>query len=374
MMERIFQRYIVIIIFIVCLENIFVRMISFQNTKAFGGDDFECVMTMRDRVSLGDMFSVEKITLGTGYNTYYMPLSLFIFSVIFKTSHGNTVGFIYFNHFFHVINGFLLFALIHRLVRQKIIAAISASFFLLYKPNIETLFWLSAGMERSFCMFLVLTSLLSFDYFLRKNNYFLYGLSILLAIMSYLMKPIAYFLPFTLIFYYCHLKIGLNEWRIDKIKRLILICGPYFACLLPFFLISMSKYPYGNVAKSWGGASLGIHTILRALDLGSRILMMNEIFVPIRAALMILLLLVTFFLIAYSLYKNNAIILFGLTWLWLGILLTSGSNFRPTFDVLRYLYLPIGGGIVIVAVLSHKIIQYTQNRIGTIYEKKYKSV
>lgn len=318
--------------------------------KNFGGDDIQFIRDMKDRNSIIKIFSVTELTRNQGTNSHYMPLCLVIFSTIYKYSNGDPQIFVILNCIIHILNGMLIYILFREFIQKKYLIIISCLMFIFHPTQIHTLAWITAGLSHGLVTFTALLSFICFSRYIALESRTYYCLSILCFLFSLLIKPLA--CGFPLIFFVYSLAVMEKHANLKQIKF-----KNYVSRILPFvslfsliFAIEIYKYPYGNIAKNWGGINLGTHVILRGSDLALRYFSMEHFTVTTRTYLLSAI--ITLFLISliHALIKKQMTYLVGHAFFWMPVFLMLSSNFRDISSILRYQYIPSIGMIFLVAL------------------------
>ncbi|OQA24912.1 MAG: TPR repeat-containing protein YrrB [Chloroflexi bacterium ADurb.Bin344] len=164
------------------------------------------------------------------YITDYRPLSYLVYAVLFRIWELNPAPYHVINVLFHILNAFLVFVFIKRLMQDEKIAFFSALVFAAHPMHVESVAWVSAFNDVFYTFFFLLSILYYLKYQYGQKKY--YYLSLLFFVLSCFAKPLGIVLPFVLILldYY-------NEKKPEL--KLVFSKWPFFVLMLLFALITV---------------------------------------------------------------------------------------------------------------------------------------
>ena len=190
--------------------------------------------------------AVQNQNLGEIFSNYhlgmYQPLSVFTLALNYSGAEVNARTFHTTNLFLHVLNIFLLWLFVLRLSRKKLIAGIVAFLFALHPMNVEVVVWLSARSTLLMTTFLLL-GLLSYLKYAENKNLYLYGASILFALLAFFSKSLAMSFPFLLLIVDYYRGRPFNKWAwVDKL--------PFLALSVIFGIVAINAADtYGHITQ-----------------------------------------------------------------------------------------------------------------------------
>lgn len=274
------------------------------------------------------------------------------------------------NILLHLLNVYLVFFVMKLLSKSFFVGFISAIIFALHPTRVESVTWVSARKDTLFTFFFLSSIFAYININKTKYKKFLYGLALLLFLMSCMSKPTAVTLPVTLIL----IDFYRNEFgfKIDVLKKYI-----------PFFVISL-VFSYVAVSGHYSEQEKAITTIfVRSINFFDAhlnyLFYIYKFFLPINLSCFypdfydhnnitpnfvfysttILYLLI---LVVIASLKINKKIFFGFFFFFITLLPSSGilpTGIAPIAD--RYTYIPYIGLAYIVAELLFYI--YKKNKI-----------
>lgn len=261
------------------------------------------------------------------------------------------------NVFFHLGSVILIFVILNRLHKSKIVAIIAASLFAIHPAIAEAVIWISGGMYTQYTFFF----LLSFFFYLKQSTKFFWAsvFCFLLTLMSHPQMPLALFLVFPL-FEFCFGNLRKNWARVV----------PFFLISIIYVFINISALPEReNTLQSVHYQEKGIDNpfVLIPVAISSYLELLvypkdltlyhSELaFGPVQFMLRALITLA--FLVSLAVgFKKNRSYFFWLSFFWLSLAPTL-TPFRLNWIVAeRYLYLPSVG---LFASLSLALITVTK--------------
>ena len=134
-----------------------------------------------------------------GLYANYHPLTTLSLAVNFQFSKLDSPGYHVTNLLFHLLNTLLVFIFIYKLCGRRLeIAAVVSLLFGLNPMHVESVSWISERKDVLYTFFFLL-SVIAYQYYLKRNDFKFYFLSILLFLCSLLSKAMAASLPLVLL-------------------------------------------------------------------------------------------------------------------------------------------------------------------------------
>lgn len=162
--------------------------------------DDQAYVTNNDQVKSLSFDNIKRIFKeDKGLYANYHPLTIVSLAVNYHFSKLDSLGYHLTNLFLHLLNTLLVFVFIYYLTGKRLeIAAFVSLFFGLHPMHVESVTWISERKDVLYTFFF-LSSLIAYQFFIKKNNLILYILSLLLFLFSLLSKAMAVSLPLVLI-------------------------------------------------------------------------------------------------------------------------------------------------------------------------------
>ena len=160
-----------------------------------------------------------------GLYANWHPLTTLSLAVNYKFSGTVSAGYIATNLIIHLLNTLLVFVFIYLLTKKRFEFALAVSLlFGIHPLHVESVAWISERKDVLYSFFFLL-SLICYLNYTRRQNWLMYGLSVVLFLFSLLSKAMAASLPLVLLVidYYINRKWSFKN-LLDKI--------PYFALAL----------------------------------------------------------------------------------------------------------------------------------------------
>lgn len=127
----------------------------------------------------------------------YIPLSIITFAVEYHFFQLIPCIYHYTNLMLHVLNTLLVFWMIWMFSKNFAVSVITSILFGIHPLHVESVAWISERKDVLYALFF-LFSIISYMYYLRKNNILFYILSLAFFLLSMLSKPMAVTLPLVL--------------------------------------------------------------------------------------------------------------------------------------------------------------------------------
>lgn len=167
-----------------------------------------------------------------GLYANYHPLTILTLAVNYHFSKLKSLGYHLTNLSLHLLNTLLVFIFIYYLTGKRLeIAAFVSLLFGLSPVHVESVTWISERKDVLYTFFF-LSSLIAYQFFIKKNNLVLYFLALILFLFSLLSKAMAVSLPLVLILLDHTTK---RKWSF----RLVIEKFPFFAVAIILGLVAM---------------------------------------------------------------------------------------------------------------------------------------
>ncbi|MBI2413760.1 MAG: tetratricopeptide repeat protein [Deltaproteobacteria bacterium] len=196
--------YIAIAIAVAALYG---RTLSFDFIPSWDDKEYVVENILIQSLSAGNL----KRLFTETYFSNYAPLHLLSYSVDFALWGLDPAGYHLTNVVLHFLNACLLFALLSRLLNDRVTALMAALLFAVHPINIENAAWISERktLLTSFFSFLSMLSYLSFR---EGKGLFHYALAFVFFLLALLSKPLTVTLPLALIAYELFIKKERRGW------------------------------------------------------------------------------------------------------------------------------------------------------------------
>lgn len=313
-------------------------------------DDGQFILDLFDRNTIDKIFSLSTITYDENSNAHFIPLNNLLFKMVYFLNKELSVSLYLIVALVHFFNSIILFKISQHFFKSLKSSYLIVLTFIFFPVKNEVLSWFAAGFNHTFTLLFCLLSTYFWIKYLRDINDKYFLLSILYATLAFMLKPLAYFLPFSLLCLSLFVKevpTLPGQIRILPLKTLCRIYCMLFVLSL-FILAESYKYPAGSIARQFGGLEFGIHPLLRILDLFTYPLSFNSSIDFLKEVAMFFLLFLLVSVLMFGLYRKKGIILFWLSWICGSSLLMLSGNFRNIDTILRYQYFPFTGLIFLL--------------------------
>lgn len=328
---------------------------DYKTLQASTSDNGQHIKETYDRKHLQDIFSLTKQTWNENANSHYVPITTLLFNILFFLDQNKILPIFYAIIAFHVLNAILFKKTLSLFMKNSLLNRVGTLLFLFHPSCIAVLSWLAAGFNHTISLLLCLTTLLLWIKYLKTESKYYLIVCLISLCLALAMKPITYFLPFSLTSLTLFPFIKLVDDKKIKIRSILHINALLICAILPFFVIESFKYPQGNVAKNWGGMGDITHTFLRSINLLEstlrNIIPGEENYFVIGFVMFFTLTMI----FTYSILNKEAIIFFWLSWIAGSCVLFLSSNFRDIDTLNRYQYIPLCGLIFISVYIINKI-------------------
>lgn len=311
----------------------------------------------------------ENLIAGAGLlSNYWRPLLLINYSLDYHFFGLNKYWWHFENVLLHILNAFLIFLLLHHLIKKRWLAFLVALIFLIHPVQTEAITMITARADPLSLFFILLASL---GY--AKDKYpigrvFAFGLGLLT-------KETAIILPALLILMeICFPKEGRTFKSVAlKISPFLLLAGVYFFGRLTVLNFNNTLNFYNDSSLFATSIGVRILSFLKVLSIYYGLLIfphnlrMERFFEPVTATspFLIFILIISLGLIAFSLwrYKANRLYLFGIGWFFIALAPTS-NILIPINRIIyeHWLYIPIiGFFIFLIAFLEEALNFFSKN-------------
>ena len=370
-----------ILLMIVLTSAVYVN--SLRNS--FAGDDFNIIVDndfVKSWRNLPAIFSRDYLDLtpgegnigepniGSGERTY-RPVVTISYFIDYSLWELNSFGYHLTNLILHIANVVLLYLFVALIAKDKKIALLASLFFGLHPINSEAVNAIAFREDLLAFLFYISSFILFIksDYYKSRKRSLCYMASILLFLLALFSKEMAITLPILLMVYDCYFVFD------GKLKKLLTnfkfryigyIAVSLFYLWVRVFLMSNTAelligYPGGNFYLNfltmskvpvsyiiWFLFPVGLHVTLRNPSFFSYSFFTPEALISIST-------IIALFFLAIALYKRSKPISFAM--LWFFITLLPVSNIAPISNIMacRYLYIPIVGLCMLMAVLLDKL-------------------
>jgi len=315
---------------------------------ALNGDNAENYRDTYDRDTVFTIFDPLLITTSKGANTYFCPMQSITWLGLVRFLKPESIYYQGFGLLIHLTCALLAACLARSLLSSGFWGVASGALFLVYVYHASTLNFVSAVITHGLCVMFYLAALLAFVSHLRTKKLPAYLLTILFFLLAHLSKETAWSLLPTMMAleYFLFLPAQAKKVNLDNLIGFTNKYWPFAIIFLGALSIFLLKFPYGNIVHSWGGTSLSVNILYRFFDL--LCLLITPKIVSVTSQIAILNIII--FVIAASVFHGSAPLRFFFLWIAMAILPYCLSNFRPTAELTRYLYL---ASVPFSILLSH---------------------
>jgi protein O-mannosyl-transferase len=264
------------------------------------------------------------------------------------------------NMLLHAINSLLVYALFIRYKIRPLPALLAAAVFAVHPLHVESVVWISERKDLLSAFFLLML-LLVWDRYIRTGRWFEYGMTLVLAVLGMMSKPMLVTLPVLLllldIWPYARLQTGKQPWFRDR--QLLMRCVekiPFgmLAAFCALLAIVTQDSAMSSLSEVGLGTRVGNAIVSYAVYLGQTIVPpIEQSFMyidPLPGLVSIAAALVTLGLVSWWAWKQRGAVLIG--WLWFLVtllpvigLIKVGEQSRAD----RYMYLPMIGLLLMLA-------------------------
>ncbi len=232
-------RFPVVALAILSLVTIAVYALSLRNELTNWDDD----RYVLQNPLLGEITPSALVKVcSTFFQGNYHPLTLLSLDIDYAVSGRNPLAYHLFNLLLHLINTFLVFALIVILTRERRIAFFAALLFGVHTLHVESVAWASERKDLLYAAFF-LGSLVCYSTYCLRNRRALYILSLAFCLLSLLSKGQAAAMP---------LSVMAIDWLLRKkpfSKKALLEKIPFFVLALVFGIVAIFAQRTGGAIK-----------------------------------------------------------------------------------------------------------------------------
>lgn len=224
---------------IIALVTVAVYALSLRNELTNWDDD----RYVLQNPYLGDISLPALVKVcSTFFQGNYHPLTLLSLDIDYAVSGRNPLAYHLFNLLLHLVNTFLVFALIIILTRERRIAFFAALLFGVHTLHVESVAWASERKDLLYAAFF-LGSLVCYSTYCLRNRRAQYIMSIILCLLSLLSKGQAAAMP---------LSVMAIDWLLRKkpfSKKSLLEKIPFFVLALAFGIVAIFAQRTGGAIK-----------------------------------------------------------------------------------------------------------------------------
>jgi hypothetical protein len=307
-----------------------------KNNRLFG-DNEENYRETADRNTVSTILDPFLVTTSLGGNSYFCPVQSAVWLGLARAFGNETKYYFLVGVLIHLTAAMLLAVLARSLMGSDLAAVAAAALFLFYSPHIDSLIVLSALITHGLAVAFSLATMIFFFRFLRRSRAADYGAALAFWVLALLTKETAWcVLPVMVAADYLLFRpkepgrltpLGLADF-FNKYF-------PFLFALLGAMTIFVLKYPSSTITRSWGGVSVSVNILYRFLDLFSMLLVPHAL--PDWTKLVLVDAAILGVYLAFAL--GDARLKWFTFWAMAGVAFYCVSNFRPSSDLPRYLYM-----------------------------------
>jgi protein O-mannosyl-transferase len=288
----------------------------------------------------------------------YAPVQILSYMLDYELWGMKAAGFIGTNLLLHALNGIMLYHLVEKLCRDRLIAFSAAFIFLFHPVQVESVAWISQR-KNLLAMFFFLVAFLLYRRYREECGMGVYICSVAVFTLALLSKAVVVIFPMVaLLFDVCFTGKNARSWLKDKI--------PYLAASMAVGCLALiSHSPVLNRAsgiRDYPGGSLltTFYTMMPVLseylrdcflpfNLSPYYMTPIKIF-PDRTVLLSSMLLLLLVMLGTVLFRKNRMLFFWYTLFFVGLLPVSQVVPIITLKNDRYLYFPMLGFAPFIAI------------------------
>lgn len=274
-------------------------------------------------------------------STYYEPLSHLAFSTLLKNFGEGRMPFHLWALLLHSTNAIFIYLLSKELTGQKLLGIAAAAIFLLYPANVLVISDLARSLEHPMVALWGLASLFFSAKFLKTDNRFWYGLSLIFFFLACFSKVSA--LNFVPVVIFLDIFLFKKTLSLPPMDRYL----PFILGGILFAGIATWMYPWSGIPHQWGGAARGIFPFLRLVEFNTWLifpfyLSVGEPLTLVLAAPLIILALLLW---------GDGLVRFLTAWIITAFSLFALANFRPVGELYKYMYISTVPFAILVSYL-----------------------
>lgn len=330
------------------------------------------------------------------------PLSRGVFQILFEVFGLNEVGYNLVSLFMYFINSLLVYLIAVRLTKNKILALISSTFFILNSTHLQVISWIGASVGSLFSTFFGLLSLYTFISYLEssKRKKYFQTLVLLIISMGFKETTLSLFLAYPVLAYFLKDKkrkvvemakeywlmlfVGVF-WILQRLAPILFIhtSGPYLtagsegASFLPKVIANIFLYPLQGISQVFVSPKAMFGLTSSIMKIVKPILFNNDLFIQtigsqtLSIVLSLLIVGLSIFVYKYGLLSKKArkALIFALIFTPIAflpfILLPKGHSFLES----RNYYLPTFGGALVFALIAWGLANILKKKL--VLEKRY---
>lgn len=336
-------------------------IIVFSNSlgNSFIWDDWAVIVWNDIISSLKNLplFFTSSLSFANARLTYecYRPFAITTYAVDYYFWGANAFGYHLSNLVIHILNGVLLFFLIIKISRRKIIALFTSLIFLVHPVQTEAVDWIS-GRDDMLFLFFCLSSLIFYINSLREAKLRYWLCSIALYILGLLSKEAAVVLPAVMFLYEMQFKRCKCSYK-SRIGSICRRLSPYVIVTLAYILIRQKFTGSFSQGGWWAGEwAPTLLTMIKCLGCYIKLMFLpvnlcaDYLTFPIIKGLddislyAIIAVVIIMFSSAVYFFKKLRLVSFGILWFFISLLPVS-NIILPVRIIMaeRFLYMPVIG-------------------------------
>ena len=301
------------------------------------GDNEEDYRETVDRNTLSTIFDPFLVTTSLGGNSYFCPVQFLVWLGMVRAFGLNTQYYFLIGILVHIAAALLLAVLARSLLESDLAAMAAGSLFLFYFPHIDSVSFLCAVIAHGGAVAFALAAMIFFLRYLRRPRPADYLASLACLILALMTKETSWsILPVMMAADF------LLFWPRERRRPTPLNLADFFNKYFPFLFallgimtIFVLKYPTSTINRSWGGVSVSANVVFRFLDLFTMLLVPQGLPVWAKLALVDGAILGVYLVFT----RGDARLKLFTFWAMAGVAYYCLSNFRPSGELTRYLYM-----------------------------------
>ncbi|MBD3311033.1 MAG: tetratricopeptide repeat protein [Candidatus Magasanikbacteria bacterium] len=364
--KRYFFKYENIFLILTIFIIGFTAYINVYNNELLWDDEF-----LLEKNQYVHNFEIKKILtnpIGAGagrMDKFYRPIQLTAYSLIYKKFNLEPWPYHLLNISLHLANALLIFLILYKLSKNKVISFLSSVFWVVHPIHTEAVTYIS-GTADPLAFFFSLLSLVCYTIYRKKNNIIFFIISILCFVFVLISKESYLVFPLLII-------LTESVFFSKKIKKIVSYSLPYFVILITFAIFRLTLLNFEGSLNFYKSANIYTESIfVRILTFIATIpeyfsflimpfgLHMERSF-PVFVSpfnLPVLFSLIILSVIALILYKAikkpDKLITFGILWMLVTMLPISGIIPLNAFIMEHWLYASSLGFFIVISTLIYR--------------------
>lgn len=366
--ERTHSLYLVTFLF---LLTFFAYVNTLGNGLFFDDQDFIYDNVYVKNFSV-DKFFTQNAIAGVGkISNYYRPLQELSYAIEYQLFNGAAFMYHFDNLLLHAIAGMLLFAFIEKLTKNKIIALLTATLFLIHPVQTEAVSYASGRNDPIYVIFALLTFL-----FYLKNQRMYYLLSLITFFLSLLSKEAALIIPglIMLIDFFQTQSVKKTRKHLALFLPYILIAGIYFLLRLTVLNFQDTLNFYGTETQYTTNIFVRLITFLSLLPEYMRFIFYPDILYIDRVAdivttvdntnvIVSIAAIVSLLFLSIKYKTKHPIFFFCFLWFFIAMIPVSGIIPINGLIYEHFLYFPSVGIFLAIAYLFYLLLTQVKNSL-----------